>query len=168
MKVNPYKSKAVHFRPPRVPCTSHHFNYNNNDIEIVTVYKYPGLLLDYSVTSNILAASAGRALGGLYSKFKQNKGFGFPTYTKLYESCVTPVLDYCSGVWGFNKLDRIDTVQHRAIRLFLGVHRFAPNKAINADMGWVSSRVRGRVVMLRLWNRFAVMDQDSLSKHIFN
>ena len=83
----------------------------------------------------MLAESAGRALCSMYNKYKINRGFGYSTYTKLYESGVVPILDYCSSVWGYNVLDKIDTIQNRAIRLFLGVHRFAANKAINADMG---------------------------------
>ena len=70
-------------------------------------------------------------------------------------------------MWGFNKLERIDAVQNRAIRLFLGVHRFAPNKAISADMGWVSSRVRRHVSILRLWNRLVSMNPDRLTNKIF-
>ena len=83
--------------------------------------------------------SGGRALGAIYFKFKYSKGLGFKTYTKMYNSGTTPILDYCSGFWGFSKFYKIDTVQNRAIRLFLGVHRFALNDALNRDMGWMGS-----------------------------
>ena len=129
-------------------------------METVNVYQYLGVFLDYSVTAGVLAGSGGRPLGSIYTKFKQNKGFGYGTYSKLYDTGITHILDYCSGVWGFNKLEKIDAVQNRAIRLFLGVHRFAPNKAISADMGWVSSQVRRHVSILRLWNRLVSMDPD--------
>ncbi len=43
---------------------------------------------------------------------------------------------------GFAKLENINTVQNRAIRYFLGTHRFSPNLAINGDMGWSSSQTR--------------------------
>ncbi len=55
-----------------------------------------------------------------------------------YHSGVVSMLDYCSSVWGFCNLDKIDTVQNRALRLFLEVHKFAPNVSINADIGWIS------------------------------
>ena len=64
-------------------------------------------------------------------------------------------------------LDKIDTVQNRAIRLFLGVHKFAPNKAVTADMGWVSSRTRRHIEILRLWNRLVNMEPTRLTKQIF-
>ena len=172
MKVNSTKSNIVHFRPCRVPKTSYLFVYNMDVIEIVSRYKYLGIvldeMLDYSVTANVLADSGGRALGSLYTKFRNNKGFGYTTYTKMFDSCVSPILDYCSGVWGYNKLEKLDTVQNRAIRLFLGVHRFTPNKAINGDMGWIPSRIRRHVNILRLWNRLIGLSSDRLTRKIFD
>ena len=116
----------------------------------------------------MLAESAGRALGSIYDKYKINMGFGYSTYTKLYESGVAPIFDYCSFLWGYNVLDKIDTIQNRAIRLFLWVHRFAANKAIHADMGWISCRTRRHVNMLRLWNKLITMDDSRFVKKIFN
>ena len=171
MKVNSKKSNVVHFRPKSCQMTDYSFTYDTETIEIVTKYKYLGLIfdefLDYNATAAVLADSAGRALGAIYNKYKVNKGFGYETYTKLYESGVVPILDYCSGVWGYNFLEKIDAVQNRAIRLFLGVHKFAPNAAINADMGWVSCRTRRHVNMLHLWNRLVSMDDSRLTKAIF-
>ena len=139
---------------------------------LLSRYKYVGIvldeMLDYSVTANVLADSGGRALGSLYTKFRNNKGFGYTTYTKMFDSCVSPMLDYCSGVWGYNKLEKLDTVQNRAIRLFLGVHRFTPNKAIKGDMGWIPSRIRRHVNILRLWNRLIGLSSDRLTRKIFD
>ena len=53
------------------------------------------------------------------------------TYRTLYNSGVTPILDYCSAIRGYQNFGYIDTVQNRAIRFYLGVHKFAPNLAIN-------------------------------------
>ncbi len=39
-------------------------------------------------------------------------------------------------------IGQIDTIQNRAIRFYLGVHKFASNIAINGDVGWISSSVR--------------------------
>ncbi len=34
--------------------------------------------------------------------------------------------DYCSEVWSFKQFKQIEAIQHKAIRIFLGVHRYAP------------------------------------------
>ena len=171
MTLNLSKSKRVHFRNVNEEKSHYSFIYGDSELDMVDRYKYLGIVvnehLDFSVTAAVLAGSAGRALGSLYSKYKLNKGFGYDTYTKLYHSGIVPILDYCSSLWGFCNLDKIDTVQNRAIRLYLGVHKFAPNLSINADMGWIPSKIRRHIEMLRLWNRLLKMEDHRLTKKGF-
>ena len=171
MRVNINKSKIVHYRIKSQERTKVDFSFGNGKLEVTEKYKYLGLVLNeflnYEVTASILAESGGRALGAVYNKFKQIKGLGYNTYTTLYNSGVSPILDYCSGVWGYSNFDKLNTIQNRAIRFFLGVHRFAPNLAINGDMGWVSCNTRKKTEMLKLWNRLLGMENDRLTKKIF-
>ncbi len=101
------------------------------------------------------------------NKYRLNKGFGYNTYTKLYHSGVIPMLDYCSSVWGYCNLDKIDTVQNRTLRLFLGVHKFAHNLSINADMGWIPSKIRRHTEILKMCNRLVKMEDNRLTKKVF-
>ncbi len=171
MRVNVDKSKVVHFRLRTQEKSSFNFKCGEKIVDIVERYKYLGLVfdefLDFNVTAGTLADSAGRALGAIYSKFKILKGLGYKTYTKMYETGVVPILDYCSGVWGFNRSSKADGIQNRAIRWFLGVHKFAANLAVNGDMGWIMSETRQNTAMLRLWNRFVKMDNTRLAKKVF-
>ncbi|VDI17506.1 Hypothetical predicted protein [Mytilus galloprovincialis] len=50
-----------------------------------------------------LSKGGGRALGTIISKFHNNKDFGFSACENLYHSCVVPILDYASSVWGYRK-----------------------------------------------------------------
>ena len=77
------------------------------------------------------------------------------------------MLDYGAGIWGFKTFPAIDIVQHRAIRYFLGVHKYTPNLAITGDMGWESGESRRNICMMRLWNRLLEMDDNRLTKKIF-
>ena len=43
---------------------------------------------------------------------------------------------YCAAVWGIKSILSICDVQNRACRCFLGLGRYAPNTAVNGDMGW--------------------------------
>jgi hypothetical protein len=172
MTVNINKSKVMHCRPKNQNESQVALMYGNEQLEYVNKYKYLGTVLDYSlnfdVTAEMLANSANRALGGIFSKFKENKGLGYKSYTKLYNTGVIPILDYGAGVWGYNCHKRADIVQNRAIRFYLGVHRFASNLAINGDMGWVTCEVRQKVEMLRLWNRLINVSDTRIVKKIFN
>ena len=171
MKVNVSKSKIMHFRTTGHVESEYNFVLGNQSLEKVDKYKYLGVYLDtaldFEILSDTLAKAGGRALGAIVSKFKCNKGLGYKTYTKLFHAGVAPILDYCSGVWGYKRFDKINTIQNRAIRYFLGVHRFSPNLAINGDMGWKSCKNRREVEMGRFWNRMVTMNDDRLTKKVF-
>ena len=38
----------------------------------------------------------------------------------MFMSGVAPILDYSSTVWGYPEIPKIDTIQYRAMRIFLG------------------------------------------------
>ena len=171
LKCSSSKSKAVHFRHKSTTRTNYQFKIGDENISCVDRYKYLGVIFDehllFDVASKALADSAGRALGKLVGKLKYLNGLGWNTYTKLYESYVDPILTYGSGIWGYKHVPWCDTIQNRAIRIFLGVHRFAPNLAVNGDMGWFSTQNKRHQCMLRLWNRLIRLEDTRLCKQIF-
>ena len=68
---------------------------------ITDKYRYLGVHLEhlnYKATDNKLSEAAARGTGKLAVKFYSNKGLGIKTYSVLYESCICPIMDYCSGV----------------------------------------------------------------------
>ena len=87
LSVNIDKTKIMHFRENSIPLTDSVFSYNNIPIECVSEYKYLGILLDehmdFKKTANLLANSAGRALGAVINKVKSNKDLGFNSFTTL-------------------------------------------------------------------------------------
>ena len=115
-----------------------------------------------------LASAGGRALGAIISKFKELRNVGYHTYTKLYNSGVAPILEYASGVWPCVKGNEIDIVQNRAMRYFLGVHKFAPNAGVCGDMGWLKPCYNRYLCAFRLWNRLLSMEDFRLTKQVFN
>ena len=94
---------------------------------------------------------------------------GYSTFTKLYEACITPILDHSAGVWGFSRYNCLEAIQNRAIRVYLVVHKFAPLLALEGDnfMGWMSCEHRQHLSILRLWNRILKLPDDRLTKKIF-
>ena len=171
LKINTEKSNIVHFRPSRIKRTEHLFMYGDTILDIVNEYKYLGVILDEHLTfeacSKTLADSGGRALGAIISKFKEYKDLGYKTFTKLFDACVAPVLDYGSGIWGKAKVKHAELVQNKAYRYFLGVHKFTPIAAMQAEMGWLPSKYRQYTKMLQFWNRLIKMPNDRLTKQVF-
>ncbi len=172
LKINKDKTKIIHFRNKRVKKTEKHFFIDNEEVEILDRYKYLGIILnehlDFNVTASTLAGAAGRALGGIITKFNSFRNIGFKTYSKLYHSGVLPIMDYCSGVWGYGKYECCDKIQYRAQRYYLGVHQKTPLLALDGDIGWLNCQNRRHIEMFKMWNRLVKMDDTKLTRKIFD
>ena len=92
----------------------------------------------------------------------------FQCFHKCYESLVQSVIDYSSAVWGTRSYSWIDAVQNRACRYFLGLGKYAPNQAINGDMGWKQPEHRQWLAVARKFCRMIHMDDELLTKQIFS
>jgi hypothetical protein len=170
--INNNKSQVVHFRKKGTDMSNRIFHVNGTTLEIVQSYKYLGVLLDeyltFENTMESLGTGGGRALGAIIAKFKALKNMGFNTYSKLFNNCVLPILTYGSGVWGLKCSTALQRVQNRAMRFFLGTHKFTPTLALLGDMGWFPITFYNNVEMIRLWNRLITMPEHRLTKKIFN
>ncbi len=171
LSVNTDKTKVMHFRNKNTERSEFPFNINHAGLEIVSSYKYLGVVLeehlDYTKTAEILSAAAGRALGAVINRVKFNKDLGYRTYTTLVNSCVVPILLYGSGSWGQKYYKCCDDVLLRASRFYMGVHRLAAIPGIQGDMGWMGCKDRWSIEIIRQYNRFIDMDQTRLNRAVF-
>ena len=141
-------------------------------LKVVEHYKYLGVLFhekgDFLTNCNALAKGAGRALGSIINKIHNLKDLGFRSYEKMFDACVVPIMEYCASVWGMKSFQCLDNVQNRALRYFLGVHRFAPIPGLYGDSGWIPTQYRRWRCILRFWNKLQLMDDNTLTKRVFN
>ena len=153
VKLNINKSKTMHFHPVRQIRTRSNFCFGLDQLEIVDSYKYLGIFLDetlnFNKCSHILAESASRALGGVINKIKAIRDCGYTTFTKLFDTGVLSILNFGAEVWGFGKHQKCDVVINKAMRYFLGVHKYVPTAALHGDMAWLSLKYRRYIVMLK-------------------
>ena len=93
--------------------------------------------------------------------------FTYDIYVQLYNASVVPTLLYGTESWGYIKSKSIVDIQKRALRFFMGVHKFTPIPAMMGDMGWVGIEIKQSLCMIRYWNRLLEMDHTRLTKRIF-
>ena len=171
LKINNGKTKVVHFRKASTPATEYTFNIGDTVIERTDSYRYLGLhindTLDFNFGVSILSQSSSRALGTIISKHFSVGGFPHEPYRRMYDTLVAPVMDYAAEVWGAKNYDQCNTVQHRAMRTFLGVSRCTPVAAMYGDMQWYTPYVRHQVSMIRYWLRLTRIPESRLTKRIF-
>ena len=91
-------------------------------IWIISFYKYLGIILDenlnFKEAVDELAASANRALGSVIAKYKNNRNMNYEVYTKLFNTCVLPILIYCAPVWFHADCSKLDQIYNKAMRDF--------------------------------------------------
>ena len=142
-----------------------------NTLEVTDSYAYLGIIFEEFLTfekcAKTLSDSAGRALSAVISKFKRFRNIGFNTFTKLYYAGVNTILHYGASVWGFSNYKFGQQIQNRAVKYFLGVHKNAPNLAVQADMGWLNVKYHYHVCAIRYWNRLLQMDTERLTRQLF-
>ena len=142
----------MHFRPKNRKRTDFSVSFIPK-IKIVSEYKYLGFylheFLNYEFSASKLADSGCRALGLAINKVKSLKNVAFNSFTKCYNAGVASIIDYSSEIWGFIKAFSCDKVQHLAMRYMLGVNRFCPIPALYGETGWLRSRDRRMINMIR-------------------
>ena len=171
LKVNSTKTKIMHFRGKKKPLTEETFYYGYEKLEIVHSYKYLGTIFDEHTTfeecAKTLSKAAGRKLGHMFVMNRKLEGIGYKTYTRLYESRIDPVALYAASIWGAKNFKFQESVQNKAMRLFLGVSRYTTNIAVQGDMGWPSVSQKVKIAVFRYWNRLINMSNTRLTKKIF-
>ena len=172
MKVNLKKSKVIHFRKQGKELSSAEIKLGSDALNYVSQYKYLGVyfdeFLDFTYHSRLIAESGSRALGAVIAKFKSSKCMGYESYSKLYETCVQSILNYGAEIWGYSSETKTTIVQNRAMRVFLGVNKRAPNIGMLGDLGWIPHCNAKHICLLRYWNKLINLADDRLTKRVFN
>ena len=171
MVVNGKKTKIVHFRPKQRSRTAYKFVCGTQHIEMTDSYKYLGLVLDenlnFDITVKAVAQSAHRALGLLIAKDRAHGGMPFHIFSSLYDTLVQPIISYGASVWGQKSYGRINAVQNRAMKYFMGLPKCAPTAAAYGDTGWLDPETRQWMVVGQQWCRLINMDEGRVNKKIF-
>ena len=101
------------------------------------------------------------------SKFSNFMNIGYTTFSKLFQTSVSPILEYASEVWGYKEYIKCERVHQRAARYYLGVHPKTPKLALTGDMGWSSAKLLRYTKMAKYWNRLINMNDNRLTKKLF-
>ena len=101
-------------------------------------------------------------------RLKQTKYTGYKTYKKLYETCVVPIMNYNSGVWGFCSDKNGNALQMHVIRCYLGVHCKAPIPAIIDEFGWLTVKFQCYLNICKFWNCINKREDARLPKIVIN
>ena len=171
LEVNLTKTNIMHIRANRKKQSKFMFIFDMQPVPYCTAYKYLGAnineFLNYNVTAECLADSAGRALSSIITKMIKNGGFPFNVYSVLYDACVTSISDYASEITGYTQYDSAVQLHTRAIRAYLGLPKNSCSVGVLSEVDWLLPEYRTQLKMIRQYSRILNMDNSRLTKQVY-
>ena len=95
-------------------------------------------------------------------------GMDYSVFCNMYESLVEPVLFYGACIWELSEQKKINTVQNKACRYFLGLGKNAANIALQSDMGWTSSNMKQTIEACRLYFKIQGTAENRIVSQMFH
>ena len=127
-------------------------------LKVVDSHKYLGVTIDSKLTwrqhVTETAEKAEKRLKLILRLCGTRRGVSQRLLILLYESCVRPILEYASEVWGDvskTNAQRLTTVQHHALKASLGVNRRSHTADVCVEAQVPPLDVRRKVQVLRFW-----------------
>ena len=151
LTVNVNKTKVVIFRSSwQIENVS--FYYNGNLVEIVNNFSYLATLFNYNGKFNVTQKhiQGKKALFCLMKEVPKHN-FNVPTSLSLFDTYVSPVLNYWSELWGYMKAQEIEKIHTMFLKRLLGVKRSQSNDIIYSEIGGLPLIVNRKFNMLKYW-----------------
>ena len=129
MKLNLDKTKIIVFLNGGYLRFYEHWTYRNQPVEVVSYYKYLGLLftpkLKWTRARDMLVAQGRKSIFSILQYQRKFGHFEYSEMFKIFDAMVTPVLCYAAEIWGHTYSEHIETVHANFCNLFLGLSRNA-------------------------------------------
>ena len=127
-------------------------------LKVVDSHKYLGVVIDQKLTwrknTEATAAKAEKSLRLILRLCDTKRGVSQRLLILLYESCVRPILEYASEVWGDvskTNAQKLTTVQHHALKASLGVNRRSHTGDVCVEAQVPPLEPRRKIQILRFW-----------------
>ena len=153
--VNTRKTKVMIFRKGGKMSQRDKWTYGGNDLEVVPAFKYLGIYLtpsgSFTRCTRELVISARRALFALKKQIATNPEIQPRTQIELFQRIISPVLLYCSEIWGLCKAEAIETFHISFLKNLLGVKKSTPNCYIYGELGLFPLAVERKIRAIKYW-----------------
>ena len=183
LSVNIDKSKVIIFNKSGRVIKKDNFKYMDYVLEITQEYKYLGVLFkpldSFTKANEYICKKARKALFCIYKALYSDKLNILPNI-KLFDSCVKPILLYCSEILCLDTLlkDNVSMesryflfqpvkVQIKFAKYILGVNKTAPNLAVLGELGMIPCSVDAIKLCVGFWHHVVNSNPDSLINKIY-
>lgn len=137
LTVNKSKTKVVIFSKGKIR-NKPKFTYDQEELEIVDGYVYLGASFNYNgqyrkaITKQVTQAKC--AMFNLLSKVRKLE-LPVDVTCELFDKMITPIALYGCEIWGFEKLDYLESFYRKFLRIILKVNNSTPNCILYGEVG---------------------------------
>ena len=114
-----------------------------------------------------LADQANKALVNLSIVRSKIGNFPFRLHFKLFDTTVLPILLYASEIWGYQYYEKIEKIQRKWCRMFLGLPSNAQNEAVIGECGRFPVFVSTMKRCVKFWLRILELPESRLPRQAY-
>ena len=115
--------------------------------------------------------TADKALKACFAAIKKCSSLGKVTPKiglQLFDSFVSPVLEYASEIWSTGKAkDGLERVQLRFLKMILGVKSSTATGAVYAETGRLTINIRHQIKIVKYWMRLTRLQDAMIVKQVY-
>lgn len=154
LNVNVEKTKILVFS--KGPKPKNIFYYNNNVVEIVSEFKYLGIV--FSRSGSFCKAKkhlVEQAQKSMYSIIRKIRLFNLPIEQQfnLFDKVVVPVLLYGCEIWGYENIDIIEKIHLKFLKYVLCLKSSTPSYMVYGESGRYPLYVTVYSRMISYWTK---------------
>ena len=147
------------------------FLFGNDQLDVVSDYVYLGTKFNYNGSFNkAIAKQVNQAKRALYSLKTKALKLNLPVdiQCELFDKMIVPILLYGCEVWGFQKLDAIESFHKKFLKNLLRVNKSTANCMAYGELGRTSLESVVEQRMVNFWIHLTEGKQSKLTSTILS
>ena len=153
--VNMQKSKVLICKRLGHNLVSEVWFYGDQLLDICDEYTYLGITFTTGgITNrsiNILTSQAKKVLASMYNHVQRLGTFPPTVALRCFHTCISPILNYSAGVWGYMAAQCMQTLLNRFCKNTLGVKLSSSNYAMAAELGQYPIYIQRKMSLIKYW-----------------
>jgi len=171
LAVNTNKTKVVVFRCGGYLAAHERWFLGDEQLEVVTQYKYLGVMLSTKLCTNtMLSELVQRAKVACIQIIKSLKKLSFVppnVLFKIFDAQIQPILLYGAEIWGLDCCRLIEHVHMYMLKWYMNVATRTPNTMVYGDTGRYPLRINAALRSVKYWLRLLRMDNERYPRKIY-
>ncbi len=171
LEVNISKTKVLVFCKRKFNKTRMVFTFGDVNLEMIDEYVYLGILFSHNGRFHkAINRMCGQAEKAMYALIRKIRRLNLPVdlQFQMFDAMVKPILLYGCEAWGTEKLDIIERLHLKFIKLCLKLRKSTPNVMVYGESGRHPLSLDVKHRMVSFWAKLVTGNESKLSSVIYS